>query len=87
MYGKMQTYREGQHTKTASIITDENVQLRLKSELRAIDDNKRTTEEFMQKLNNTLMQEFVNVPDAVSLSIARRWMYYMNFCLTAASKG
>lgn len=86
-YGHMQQYVQGKHIKTHSIITDENVQKTLKNCLRAMNDRDRTPDKFMRVLNDTILQQFVNGPDRISLSTARKWMRYLNFSLESTSKG
>lgn len=86
-YGLMQTYVQGRHTKTSSIITDENVQQKLKICLRDMKDEMRTPDEFMNLLNKTVLQQIINAPEKISLKTANRWMRYLGFNPTAASKG
>lgn len=77
---------EGKHVKTESIITDENIQAILRAYLRSLKDEDRTPARFAKDLNATLLKQFQNAPLAVSEETARRWMIYMKFNATKASK-
>lgn len=91
MDGKFKSYKQGQHRKTYSIITDENVQINLRAYLRALPDKDRTPLVFMQALNSKqsdgLLNNFENAPDKVSIATAKRWMKYLGWNVEIASKG
>ena len=53
--GRLPEYRQGKHAKTQSIITDENVQVKLRTHLRNMKDELRTPENFRKDLNSTLL--------------------------------
>jgi hypothetical protein len=77
----------GQHAKTESIITDENVQNILRKHLREMKDENRTPSNFCEDLNGFLLQSLPNSPPSVSVETARRWMIFLKFNATKASKG
>ena len=80
-------YLLGKHAKTESIITDENVQNILRKHLREMKDENRTPSNFCEDLNSFLLQSLPNSPPSVSVETARRWMIFLKFNATKASKG
>jgi hypothetical protein len=72
LYGKKQTYSQGKNAKTSSIITDENIQMRLKMYLRDMNHESRTPEKFINLLNTTVLQLFSNAPTQISIVTARK---------------
>jgi hypothetical protein len=85
--GEHKQYVQGQYVRTFSIITVENVKSALRAHLREMRDTDRTPLRFMQDLNNDLLQTIEGAPVKVGLSTARRWMKYLDFNPTAATKG
>jgi hypothetical protein len=81
-HGTMGGYVQGQHIKTKSIISDENVQSKLREKLREMKDCDRTPGNFRTLLNNTLLQTFPSAPDSISERTANRclaesaWVLY-----------
>ena len=60
-------FEQGLHIKTASIITDENVQAMFLIQLREMRDECRTPENFMKDCNNTSFKRIPNAPATISL--------------------
>ncbi len=87
MYQQFGGFRTGQHIKTASIITDEKVQLSLRKALREMTDNERSPRQFQRVLNDSLLATFPGAPETVSEKTATRWMRFLDFEVTAATKG
>ena len=88
--GSFPEYRQGQNIKTNSIITVEATQIRLSSALREMIDTDRTPLKFQKLLTDPLYGLFKEIPNAprdVSVSTAERWMKYLGFTATRASKG
>jgi hypothetical protein len=84
--GTFPAHKQGKHPKTASVVTDENVQALLKRYLRELKDEDRTPKLFRQHLNEVLLKTIPNAPDKVSEETARRWMLFLEFKPTKASK-
>lgn len=80
-------FRQGLHIKTASIITDENVQAMFLIHLREMRDECRTPENFMKDCNNTLFKRIPNAPAIISLNTATRWMKFLGFHPKLQKKG
>ncbi len=82
----METYKQGKHIKSISIIKDEHFQQRLKTTLRNMDDLDRTPDAFRVLLNNKILKEFENTPTLICLDTAR--MRFLDFNPTEeATKG
>ena len=81
-HGAMGGYVQDQHIKTKSIVSDENVQSKLREKLREMKDCDRTPGNFRALLNNTLLQTFPSAPDSISERTANRclaesaWVLY-----------
>jgi len=50
-------------------------------------DENRTPSNFCEDLNSFLLQSLPNSPPSVSVETARRWMIFLKFNATKASKG
>ena len=80
-------FRQGLHVKTASIITDENVQALFLVHLREMKDEFRTPENFMKDCNESLFKRIPNAPSTISLSTSTRWMKFLGFNPKLQQKG
>jgi len=87
--GEHRKYRQGQHCKNKSytIITQEDSKAVLRTQLRAMDDTERTPENFMKLLNDDVLQTIAGAPTSIGVSTAARWMRYLGFNPTTATKG
>jgi hypothetical protein len=84
--GELPKFKQGQHVKTQTIITDELVQEQLRTELRAFPDFERTPLNFMNALNDRILATIPKAPDTICEETARRWMIYLGFSLTKMQK-
>ena len=84
--GDLPKFKQGQHVKTHTIITDESVQSLLRDELRAMEDFDRTPLNFMKALNTRILATVPNAPEKISEETARRWMITLGFSLVKMSK-
>lgn len=80
-------YQQGLNTKTKSVITDENVQQKFKTELRALTDESRCPKTFKLMLEERILKTVPNAPKKISLETARRWMIYLGFKCSKQGKG
>ena len=80
-------YQQGLNTKTKSVITDENVQQKFKTELRALTDESRCPKTFKLMLEERILKTIPNAPKKISLETARRWMIYLGFKCSKQGKG
>ena len=80
-------YQQGLNTKTKSVITDENVQQKFKTELRALTDESRCPKNFKLMLEERILKTIPNAPKKISLETARRWMIYLGFKCSKQGKG
>ena len=85
----MDYYRQGKHVKTETIITQESFQARLRSALRDMNDHDRHPLRFQTSLNDPdgLLKEFGSSRSKVSVRTAERWLKFLGFMPTTASKG
>ena len=86
-YRTFPTYSQGQHVKTATVIHDERVQVHLKAWLRSIPDIERNPQRFAKDLNDQLLREIPNAPQSVTEPTSKKWMIFLGFYPTKASKG
>lgn len=80
-------FRQGLHIKTASIITDENVQAMFVIHLREMRDECRTPENFMKDCNDNFFRRISNASDSISLNIATKSMKFLGFHPKLQKKG
>ena len=85
--GKLPKFKQGQHIKTATIITNEAVKVQFTTYLRGLEDFDRTPERFMNELNNELLKTIPNAPNKVCVETARNWMHYLGFHPSKLTKG
>ena len=85
--GNLVKYKQGKFIKTCSIIFDEHVQQRFRSELRNMKDEDRTPESFLILLNDHLFAELDNAPTKISLNTAYKWLLFLGFSPTVQRKG
>jgi hypothetical protein len=84
--GRLPQYFQGKHTKTDTVISQEPVQFLLKEHLRSMNDFQRTPENFMNKLNSSLLRELPGARDSVCVETARNWMHLLGFHPTKLCK-
>ena len=84
---KLWSHKQGLHVKTFSVIYDENVQMTLRTYLRAMKPEERYPSTFIAALNTKLLKEIPRAPETVSLRTALRWMNKLGFFKTKATKG
>ena len=84
--GELPKYHQGQHKKTATVITDLQVQHSFKTHLRGLKDFDRTPHRFMTDLNSSLLAEIENAPKSICVETARIWMRYLGFSPTKLCK-
>jgi hypothetical protein len=87
MLGKIQLSKQGKHSKICTVITDEDVQKKLKEFLRGMETNFRIPFNFMEALNNVLLREIPNAAPSVCVDTARRWMHFLGFHPVSHAKG
>ena len=80
--GNLVKYKQGKFVKTSSIIFDEHVQQRFKSELRNMKDEDRTPKTFHALLVNKLFHELDNAPQTISVNTAYRWLLFLGISPT-----
>ncbi|NBV29198.1 hypothetical protein EBS02_09335, partial [bacterium] len=87
-YGKIHQDRQGCHTKTNTIIYDEQNQLLMKTYLRSLSDEERTPQNFREHLNKELLRCVANAPTEIkSDRTAARWMRVLGFDRFKKRKG
>ena len=87
MTGKLPEYRQGLHSKSKSIITNEEVQATFKMHIRDMTNLERTPRRFAKELNETYLKTFANAPSHVSEESARRWLQFLGFHSVKQAKG
>ena len=85
--GKLPKFHQGQHRKTATIITNEAVKDQFTTYLRGLGDFDRTPELFIKVLNTDLLKTIPNAPTKVCIETARIWMHYLGFHPSKLTKG
>ena len=80
------TYAQGQFVKYPSIITDENVITKLRAFLGILRVPLDTLWRLALNRPGGLLSEINGAPTSVSVETARRWMVYLGFTITQASK-
>ncbi len=83
---KLPEHRQGKHVKTATVLTDENVQRQLRDYLRGLPDQKRNPKEFQEALNGFILDSIPGAKSTISLETARRWMHFLGFSPARTSK-
>ncbi len=87
IYGSFESYKQGKHRKTYSVVTEESVKNKLREYLKTCPVEKRTPANFTIELNSRLLATIENAPPRVCEGTARRWMIYLGFSATEQSKG
>ena len=87
--GECPEFKQGEHSKTFSIINNEMNRVELTSQLRSWSDVDRTPEILMKRCNEPdgLLSKMNKAPSQNSYSTAKRWMIELGFKPVTASKG
>ena len=85
--GLLPTHRQGQHSKSDFVISEEHVQTSLKAYLRGLKNDERTPAKFKEDLNTFILFMIPGAQESVCEETARRWMQYLNFKPTECKKG
>lgn len=83
---KLPEHRQGKHIKTATVITDENVQRLLREYLRSLPNPERNPTHFQEALSGFILDSIPSAKSTVSVETARRWMHYLGFSPARTSK-
>ena len=84
---KLQEFRQGKHSKTFTIITDEAIKEELRIKIRTLKSVERYPENVMRKLNYEWLRLIPRAPSKISETTAKRWMQYLNFRAEKPGKG
>lgn len=87
--GEFPEFKQGEHSKTFSIINNEMNRAELTAQLRSWSDVERTPDILLQRCNapDGLLSKMNQAPSQISYSTAKRWMIELGFKPVTASKG